>query len=624
MGLGLPEDAPWAVIDVEASGLYPDDGARIGCVSVTWPTSPPGAKLTYRTRSMPFDQGVRDKFPTTQMDLFEGDDPNLPESAWRELCEWAQRQKQLGYHNAKYDMTMMRTGTRHWEGVDLSLVDTWDTMIVQRELSPTEPVGLDAVAKRLQLPTAGKAGLDGVKGWLLQNRYPKTRYDLVPWHIIRLYVETDTAITAELKDFQERAITGMQLNEGVIDPMPSIRRRLEMMRVLYYLEWRGIGYDAARSMEAAAVLEERAKAYEDVLPFPPTPDGAKRWFVDKCGLDVDRRSEKTGKPSIDEEQVRKWQSQGVEYAREYSLATKARRAVSMWYRGYAEKLGSDGRLRTSFKQTHVKTGRMSVERVQLQAMPKRDKRKAIGSSEELPIYEGLPDVRDLITAKPGHGVWSMDLSQAELRVAAKYARCEKMLQRILSGADVHGETCQEVLHVGPDDPEFKYKRDIAKRTNFSAVFMVGPEKFQATIARQADIHLPLHECQRIIRAWRANYPEFEATYKKADRLAAKRGWVRLLPNTEYEVRSFFGPRDWPHTAWNRIVQGSLAEAFQLIMIGVERQWPGYMVMTIHDSIWLECPEDEGDGISAEVAEWVGEFATELFDFPMSMDTERYV
>lgn len=608
----LPVDAEWVAVDTETSGTHPDDGARVACVTLAWYE---GSKL--QSLGLPFDQGVRDKLPTVQLDLLESDaDPNLDEDEWRGLLAWL-REQRLVFHNAKYDLTMMRAGTREWVGLDLYPALAWDTLLVQRELDPLHMAGLDAVSKRLGIGT-GKQGLDELKNWLKRHKYPPNRYDLVPWSVAEEYAITDAELTAELFAMQLDRLEGNESLRRRID------RELRLLGALYYMEGRGVGYDAGRSLEAADLLESRAKEIEDKLPFPATNGGAKSYFFGEMGLLADRVSEKTGEPSLDEEQVRKWVEEGVEHAEEYSLATKARRAVSMWYRGYPEKIGQDGRLRTEFNQSKVKSGRMSVSRVQLQALPKKDKYSAVGSDDVLPIYEDIPGVRELVRPREGYGLWSLDLSQAELRVAAQYSQCRGMLEELLSDdPDIHGKTTQNVLGADPDDPMYKFKRDVGKRLTFGGIFMVGAETFQATLSKLANIHMPLGECYTLVHRWRSMYPEIEETYRKAERMAKSKGFVRLLPNTEYEVRSYFSERDWPRTAWNRIVQGSLAEAFKLLILTVEEGWPGYQVLTIHDSVVMEMPLDEGDRIAAEVAAAGAKMMTELFRIEMSMDTERW-
>jgi DNA polymerase I-like protein with 3'-5' exonuclease and polymerase domains len=127
----------------------------------------------------------------------------------------------------------------------------------------------------------------------------------------------------------------------------------------------------------------------------------------------------------------------------------------------------------------------------------------------------------------------------------------------------------------------------------------------------------------MVWAWRRLYPEFGVAYKKADQMAAQKGYVRVLPNTRYELRSFFGPRDFSNTAWNRVVQGSLAEAFGMWLAEIEKQWPGYMILTVHDSVVLEAPLDEGDEVAQEIAKWGADFMTDLFNTPMGVDVDRW-
>lgn len=610
--LDLPVEAPpWVALDTETSGLHADDHARVACVSVTWPVFDGTGDLA--TRAFPFDQGPRDKFPTQQLEFDFTDhthDPNLTGDEWRGLLDWLTKQQLIVYHNAKFDITMMREGTRHWRGVDLIDVPFWDTMLTQRVLDPTEKAALDATVQRLGL--GAKQGLDAIKVWLKRNKFPATRYDLAPWSIVEPYVTADTEMTAALYMHQQyRLATGIDLYDPEL-ARAKVQREFDLMRSLYEMERRGISYDALQSVKAAEELERMALEIEKVMPFPATPAGGKAYFYGKLRLQADRVSDKTGAPSLDEEQVRKFANEDVPWAREYAQVTKYRTAVSMWYRGYPEKIGVDGRLRTSFRQGHVKSGRMSVERVQLQAIPKKDKN-----------IQGIPGVREFIFAEEGKGLWNIDLSQAELRVATRYSRCERMSELINNGGDAHSETTKGVLGVSPDDPLWKEKRDIAKRLNFGGIFQIGGKTFQATLSKLADIHLPLEECYQYVTRWRGMYPEFGVAYRKAEQTVIGRGWVRLLPNTNFEIRSYFGELDFPNTGWNRIVQGSLAEAFGIWLAEIEKRWPGYMVLTIHDSVVLEAPLDEGQQIAVEIGAFGSELMTDLFRTPMNVDIDRW-
>jgi DNA polymerase I-like protein with 3'-5' exonuclease and polymerase domains len=602
------EAATVVAVDTETSGLHPDDGARTACVACAWRDGDDIHSL-----AIPFDQGVL----TGKVGITEKQALLLPiDEGWNaDRDTWVRllttlRTKQLVFQNAKFDLWMLLVGTRYWRGGNLSSALYWDTMLATRIIEPTEPSGLDATAKRLGLE--GKAGLEDVVVWLRKLKFPSKRYDLAPWPLVERYVDGDAVQTLQVFESQIEYLENEADEEDAERESAEIERELALCKVLFAIEQRGLGYDVERSLEEAERLGVLADTLEMSMPFMCDISSAKRYFFDELGL-TPAKLTSTGKPSLDEETVRDWAAEGVRWAKEYREVSRARRAVSMWYQGYPDKIGADGRLRCSYRQGTVASGRLSVERVQLQALPKADK-----------IAEGQIGVRELLTAKEGYGLWSLDMQQAELRVATHYAGCVKMAEMMAAGVDVHGETTKTVIGVPADAPDYKLKRDIGKRLNFAAIFQVGGAKFQATLAQLADVHLPLGECEDIVHRWRQTYPEYGVAYRKAERAFEDRGYVRILPGTEFESRSYLGPRDWAHTGWNRMVQGSLAAWLRMWLVAVEDKWPDTLVLTVHDSIVLELPADIGDEIAEDVQRFSEKRASELFGVSMPVDVDRYV
>ena len=232
-------------------------------------------------------------------------------------------------------------------------------------------------------------------------------------------------------------------------------------------------------------------------------------------------------------------------------------------------------------------------------------------------------VRDLLLAKKGHSLVSLDMSQAELRAAAKYSGCESMQQMLTEGVDFHGKTTEDVMHVERDHPEWKLKRDIGKKLTFGSIFGIGGERFQALLAKETGVHLPLEECVELVQNWRRTYPEIMKAYRRAERIFRERGYVRILPGTEYESRSYLADGDWPHTGWNRMVQGSLAAWLRLWLVEIEREHPGAIVLTVHDSLVLELPKQTAMKTAKLIAEKSSARASELFKTPMAIEIERY-
>lgn len=567
------------------------------------------------TMAWPFDQGLRDKIDQGTL-MFE-EDPNLPRSEWEALLEWLDGRK-LVFHNAKFDLAHLREGTRHWPGRDLLGSYWWDTALAAHIIWPRHNIGLGSVSVRLGLPGADKAVLaDAVKDWIKGAKLGKgigtkdnPRYDLAPWPIIEPYAAGDTELTIELYHYeQEELDAGVAMRSRVL-------RELEFSRVLYLMERRGVGFEPEGCLRQAAVLAAKIDKLVAGLPFNPTVNGAKKYYFTELGLEPVKTTDK-GAPQLDDEVRRVLEDRGAPHIREYGELVRLEKALSMWYRGWPERVGPDGRLRCTFRQAHVRSGRLSVERVQLQAIPKDDK--------EIP---GVTNLREFFTPREGYSLWNLDLSQAELRYASHVAKCVRMLAMLADGADLHGITTEQIFHIQKGHPDWKAKRDIAKRLTFGGIFQIGPKTFQGTLSKLAGIDMPLAEVKTMVYAWRDLYPEFGTAYSHYDRLASDKGYIELVGGE----RSYFGERDYSNSAWNRHVQGSLAKFVKLWLPEVERQTDDALLLTVHDSAVLELPllpESElvpggEDGelvhpVALEVAKRGAAQATELLGTTMLID-----
>lgn len=592
----LPAGTRWVAVDTESSGLHIDDGARISTVSVAYRPAPDADIVCH---AWPIDQGILDKEPQgSLLELIE--DPNLDEIEWSALLEWLSRQ-QLVMHNAKHDLHMFTHGTRAWPGVELVEQTRWDTMLAARELDQLEKVGLGECAKRAGLQPKDDGEL---KRWLKHHKAPTGRYDLAPWDVMRSYAEVDARITLELFELQRR-----RFEDGDAE-ITRFEREIEVMKVLYKIEERGIGFDDLGCTLAAMALEEEIERLASALPFEPTVPAAKRFFFETQGVKPYETTDK-GEPQLNDAVIRKMERDEVKWASEYSAIRKIQVALDMWYRGYPDKIGPDGRLRTSFRQTGTVSGRYSVSRINLQAIPHAHK------LDGLP--EGTPTPRSFFQPRPGYGLWELDLQQAELRVAAKMADCRTMLGMIEAGEDLHGYTTKELFGVGPDSPDWFDKRQIGKRANFSLIFGSGADTFREMLWKESSIDLGRTEAIEIVQRWRQLYPEFSRAIDQWSSFAERKGFVELRNGR----KRWFGPDEYTHKAFNQVVQGSLAEFAKSWALKTEEHVPGVLVLLIHDSEVLEIE----DGREVEVCERVAEIGTRLgkrwFDVAWGVDYGRF-
>jgi DNA polymerase I-like protein with 3'-5' exonuclease and polymerase domains len=245
--------------------------------------------------------------------------------------------------------------------------------------------------------------------------------------------------------------------------------------------------------------------------------------------------------------------------------------------------------------------------------------QAIPHDYQLPeLAARFPTPRQLFVPRPGTKLWELDLSQAELRVAAVEANCVPMLDMITNGEDIHGNVARQLFRDEPGSDTWFENRQIGKRADFSLIFGVGADTFQSTLAKQTYIWRPINEINSIVRRWRGLYPEFGRAIRVYMDRADHWGYVRLVNG---RVRFFAGYED-KHKAFNGYVQGSLAELMKQWTLEVDLLWPEMLLLAIHDSLVLEVPIGEEDLVyqARDIGAGIG---TDMFNVEMTVDVSEW-
>lgn len=481
-------------------------------------------------------------------------------------------------------------------------------------------------------------------------------FDLVPWDVIGPYAAQDTALTIRLF-YHQLAELGVWYDRSRFDArrFEWAQREIDTMRVLYRMERAGVPYDRSRSMQIAAELESRQLYLERLLPFKPTPAQASRFFFSSAstkgpsgrmhrGLDLmPVKVTERGAASFTEQVVRRLLQDlpadhpGHQVATIWAERAKLSTAIKMWYKPYAEGVGFDGRLRTCFRQVSrgrgeqsggTRSGRFSVERVNLQAIP-HDYRLIAGEDKGWPVETPRQLIGSAMSRLEGWHGWEFDLAQAELRLAAAWAKCDRMLDAIKYGRDPHGETTRELFKVTPDDPSWGFYRQLGKRGNFTLVFGAGGETFASLIAKETGVSLSRDEADKFVADWNALYPEYKRAINRWSRHVEQHRSVPLASRQGFasgRERVFRSDED-DHKAFNQIVQASLAEFMRDWLIEVQRLcdaeglgyvpdigWTG-LLLTIHDSLVLLLPEGRGEAIAAQVVALAESLWSQYFGRP---------
>lgn len=651
--------------DTETSGLFADSGARVSTTSIAfavveddietwvdwanefdnvttgWEIIVEGKESEFIVScAWPFDQGTVGK-PESLGEMLWPEANNLSEEEWVALNGLLINHV-LVAHNAKFDLEKMRVGVRRWPGVGFELENCviWDTQNVNALLWPLHPTSLKPTCSRL----FGKQWADEaevVKKYLARAKLPAGRWDLMPWDAIGKYADTDARITLML---YFRQVWEMEHKDWWIDVNWAERRRFEQMLVLYRMERRGLPYDEVMSREAGLECDDRAKRVAAQLPFDPAGEEARRFFFSegrtKSGVEhlnlIPYGITEKGKPQLTAEIVQRMVNDGVEYAGKYAEYNRVTNAASMWYHGYADAVGPDGRLRTCFRQNGTRSSRVSVERVNLQAIP-QDYRLSDHSA-----LDGIPTPRQIIAKAVrdlGWKIFELDLAQAELRVGAMFAGCKKMMEMIREDHDLHAYTTTALFNKHPNDDDWGKYRQVGKRGNFSLLFGAGGPTFRAMVSKETGILLDEQEAVQIVSDWNALYPEFRRAIDRHSGVVARRqakhgyGWLDYI-NGE---RRWFQPYEEAHKAFNQRVQGNLGQfgidwmlqtdEFLRNTPALRKRWvkdgigEAGLVLTIHDSQVLLLPNDQfGEDLAARCAKFGQDLWEQMFpDIPGGVD-----
>lgn len=643
-------------VDTETSGLHVDDGSRVAVVS--WAYRQPvrvDGRWVQRSdaeivrKAVAFDQGVTDlplgekDLPsrhlkrigkTKPMEVWRGGEvievvpaehfytpaPNLTPDKWDALMGWLGQQR-LIYHNAKFDMQQIRAGLRGrggaasplpkrrnltGRGVDLEGAFWYDTQLAQLVLDPRFGTSLKPTSERLSLgASVGIAsGHEADEQRALGPwKGPKTdpRFDLIPWWAMEPYATGDPLLTLLLAEYQGRLI-----EEDQGHWWSHIDRQFDLMIALYRMENRGIGFDPDGCRKQRDRLEIAKEKVAERLPFDPTPDKARRYFFNDPedevpGLGVIPRTDKMtegGKPQVDEEVIKALTQHADERVQEAALAyqqhEEVKSAIVKWYGAWPEFVGPDGRLRTSYRQAQVVSGRLSVERVQLQAIPHDyllPDLKALGAKAP------LTSIREFFEPRPGYELWELDVANAEPRIATMVAKCAPMYQRVvIEGQDTHGAATilmfgdeippdAEGHEFGPEHADWTEYRQVGKRCNLGILYAAGPGAIREQIRKFTGIDYPYKQVDEWVRMYKKALPQFVQATEYWSRFADRNGYVRLIDGR----LSYIAAHEPLHKAFNRVIQGSVAVTMADAMVDVEDQVPDAMLLQVHDSLVMEVP-----------------------------------
>jgi DNA polymerase-1 len=260
----------------------------------------------------------------------------------------------------------------------------------------------------------------------------------------------------------------------------------------------------------------------------------------------------------------------------------------------------DGRSRihTTFDQAIASTGRLSSTNPNMQNVPIRT-----------PLGR---EIRGCFEADEGHVLLSADYSQVELRILAHVAEEDVLKDIFQRGEDVHTATASQVFSKAADELT-PMDRSKAKMINYGIVYGLSDYGLAERL------NIPREEAKAFIDAYLERFAKVAAFMASTIESAKEHGHVvtlfgrrRQIPELRarnYQVRTL-GER----LAVNTVIQGTAADVLKLAMVRAhaalaEQGLKSELILTVHDELLFECPEDEVDAVRALVeAEMLGPWA----------------
>lgn len=347
-----------------------------------------------------------------------------------------------------------------------------------------------------------------------------------------------------------------------------------------------------------------ASGVEDFNPDSSMQLGA--LLTGKFGLPIVKQTKK-GKVSVDKfalEKLEKIDKSGI------VKAILRLRKLNGDYSKYLEDtekkniISSDGYIHCEYRINGTDTGRYSCVNPNLQQVTKESPIKEIFISRFV----------------PGRIV-QIDYDQGELRLLAQYTQDSTLLESFRHGRDIHTTTASKIFGVKFDSVT-PQQRFAAKTINFGILYGMGPDKLSNTLG------ISITKAASFIRDYYANLKDVTKWKKDREREILETGQVtslfgrkRRIPIVdENNKKALFKAQ---RQAVNAPIQGALHDLNILFATSLDNflrrhNYQSIIILSVHDSIILDCPEEEVKEVEKIAKKLASEVDTSEFGFSFNV------
>jgi DNA polymerase I-like protein with 3'-5' exonuclease and polymerase domains len=560
-------------IDSETTGLYPRNGHILGI------------SLCYQNDSGAYI------------------DANVIDEAMEEKLQELFDKKRMVFHNAKFDIPMFEY---HF---NVTVPQFEDTMLMHYVIDENPGThGLKTLAmKYTDYGDYEKPMYTWMEEYRKQHGILKDQFkwEWIPFDVMKTYAAIDACVTFMLFQKFENALK--KGNPNLMKVYKTIL--LPGCRFLMSVQDNGVPFSKDRLIASQDLMLEEISAavetlqnHEAVQKFqqeqekefnPNSVLQLRKLLFDYVGLQPTGIMTEKGEHSTNSEVLEKLSLQH-EIPRLILDVRKKTKIKNTYLDKIIPQLDRDSRLRTNFNLHGTTSGRLSSSgKLNMQQLPRDN-----------------PIVKGCIKAAPGHKIVAMDLTTAEVYVAAVLADDIELQDVFRSGGNFHSTIAHKVfkLDCPVEEVAEKYStyRQAAKAVTFGIMYGAGANKIAEQVTKDGG-KMSVREAGAVIKEYFAAFWKLEEWIENQKKLIMKNasiyshfGRKRRLPDVKSDNKGVQGHAI--RSGLNFLVQSAASD---INLIGAieaharikQEGLKSRIFALVHDSVLAEVPLDEVDRYS---------------------------
>jgi len=558
---------PYIALDSETSGLYPRDGHMLGI-------------------SLAYDDK---KGAYINTDCFSDE----TEALLQELFD----KKTVIFHNAKFDIAFFEY---HLNSRFPSFEDT----MLLHYLIDENPGGHGLKTLAMKYTKYGdyeKPMYDWIAQYKKEHGLTKDSFtwDMVPFDIMKIYAGMDALCTFIL--FEK--FVKIKQNKKLAWVYDNIL--IPGTRFLTNIQDNGVPFDKNRLMVAQNIMQNdidnsiatlyenpKIRKFEEINEKSFNPNSVvqlRKLLFDYLGLRPTGKKTGTGADSTDAEVLQELTAQSPVPGLILDIRKKSK-IKNTYLDKIIPQLDRDSRLRTGFNLHTTTSGRLSSSgKLNMQQLPRDN-----------------PAVKGCIKARPGHKIVAMDLTTAEVYVAAVLAKDTALMEVFRSGGNFHSSIAHKVFKLPCEIDSvaelYPTQRQAAKAVTFGIMYGAGAAKISEQVTKDSGKFFSKQEAQEVINEYFKEFHKLKSWLENNKKFIEQNGFVyslfgrkRRLPNvnsTDQGIKTHS-----IRSGLNFLVQSTASDINLLGAVDMEayiraNNMGAKIFALVHDSILAEVPEEE--------------------------------